>query len=419
MSRSRWHVRSLMLGASLYAFGAVVPHGYAQVRHGDHVRWHARYHGSADPAICITSTAGRSRGPINSTVSASSALARAISRVSMVPATIQNILSRVTGGTRSDIDGTLRSTISGANLYLLNPSGILFGPNAQLDVSGSFHATTANYIGLADGVRFNAVPSSADNLLTTAPPAAFGFLTSNPAPIDVQAGVGDFDVGITNVLQVPAGQTLSFVGGPINIGAAPGAFAGGFVFAPGGRINLVSVASPGEARFDGTGFSVDTFARLGDISIKGNSVIDGKEVFIRGGRLVIEQASILPGFFFLNGAPGDPPNGGEVNIQVSDSVNIKGPPPDFNGFSGILTFAGGPLPGDVPHISIKASSISLSEGALVQTVRQGPGNPSNISIEADTVEVRSGASIAARNEFEGPGGTLTVNARNVTLDSAG
>ena len=134
---------------------------------------------------------------------------------------------------------------------------------------------------------------------------------------------------------------------------------------------------------------------------------------------MIEQANILPGFFFLNGVSGDPPNGGEVNIQVSDSVNIKGPPSDFNGFSGILTFAGDPFPGDVPHISIKSSSISLSEGALVQTIRQGPGNPSNISIEADTVEVRSGASIAALNIFQGPGGTLTVNARNVTLDSAG
>ncbi|RPJ34778.1 MAG: filamentous hemagglutinin N-terminal domain-containing protein, partial [Planctomycetaceae bacterium] len=334
---------------------------------------------------------------------------------------IQNILSRVTGGTRSEIDGTLRSTISGANLYLLNPSGILFGPNAQLDVSGSFHATTADYIGLADGVRFNAVPSSADNLLTTAPPAAFGFLPSNPnpAPIDVQAGVLDFDFfAFTNVLQVPVGQTLSFVGGPINVGAAPEAPAGGFVFAPGGRINLVSVASPGEARFDGTGFSVDAFARLGDISIKGSSVIDGKEVFIRGGRLMIEEALILPGFFVQFGAPFEPPNGGEVNIQTSESVNIKGPPSTF-GLSGILTSAGNPSPGDVPHITIRSPSISLSEGAVVQTNRQGPGNPSNISIEADTVEVRSGAAVNVVNEFEGPGGTLTVNARDVTLDSAG
>ena len=158
-------------------------------------------------------------------------------------ATIQNILSRVTGGTRSEIDGTLRSTISGANLYLLNPSGILFGPNAQLDVSGSFHATTANYIGLADGVRFNAVPSSADNLLTTAPPSAFGFLTSNPAPIDVLRGGLDFNLGQLNVLNVPDGKTLSLVGGPINLGAAEQRDANGqiiqdarpaYLLAPGG-----------------------------------------------------------------------------------------------------------------------------------------------------------------------------------------
>lgn len=417
MSRSGWHVRALMLGASLYAFGAVVPHGYAQVA----------------TAITSDGTLGTAVAPSGNVYNINGGTIKGTNQFHSFgqfsvgtgdiasfngPATIQNILSRVTGGTRSEIDGTLRSTISGANLYLLNPSGILFGPNAQLDVSGSFHATTANYIGLADGVRFNAVPSPADTLLTTAPPAAFGFLTSDPAPIDVQAGVFDFDFGFTNVLQVPAGQTLSFVGGPLNIGAAPEALAGGFVFAPGGRINLVSVASPGEARLDGTGFSVDAFARLGDISIKGNSVIDGKEVFIRGGRLVIEEAMILPSWFFQLGAPVDPPDGGEVNIQASDSVNIKGPLSIFD-LSGIRTSAGEPFPGDVPHISIKASSLSVSEGAVVQTIRQGPGNPSNLSIEADTVEVRSGAQVAALNTFQGPGGTLTVSARDVTLDSAG
>src|ERR671925_304555 len=54
------------------------------------------------------------------------------------PAGIANILSRVTGGQRSEIDGRLQSTIPGANLYLLNPSGVLVGPNASLDISGSF-----------------------------------------------------------------------------------------------------------------------------------------------------------------------------------------------------------------------------------------------------------------------------------------
>jgi len=73
---------------------------------------------------------------------------------------IKNILSRVTGGQRSDIDGQLRTDgqlrSEGASLYLLNPSGVMFRPNASLDVSGSFHVSTADYLRLADGARFSA-----------------------------------------------------------------------------------------------------------------------------------------------------------------------------------------------------------------------------------------------------------------------
>src|SRR5262245_3691499 len=73
---------------------------------------------------------------------------------------IKHILSRVTGGQRSDIDGQLRTDgqlrSEGASLYLLNPAGVLFGPNASLDVSGSLHVSTADYLRLADGARFSA-----------------------------------------------------------------------------------------------------------------------------------------------------------------------------------------------------------------------------------------------------------------------
>jgi len=114
------------------------------------------------------------------------------------PPTITNILSRVTGGNPSHIDGTLRSEIAGANLYLLNPSGVLFGPNARLDVSGSFHVSTADYLRLADGARFVARLSE-NSTLSVAPPVAFGFLESQPAVITGQG----------SSLHVPAGATLS------------------------------------------------------------------------------------------------------------------------------------------------------------------------------------------------------------------
>ncbi len=98
------------------------------------------------------------------------------------PHSVSNIIGRVTGGQMSFIDGTIRSTIPGANLYLLNPAGMLFGENARLDVNGAFHASTADYVRLDDGGRFDA-RTPANSLLTVAPVAAFGFLGESPAPI--------------------------------------------------------------------------------------------------------------------------------------------------------------------------------------------------------------------------------------------
>src|SRR5437773_1829029 len=86
------------------------------------------------------------------------------------------LLSRVTGGNPSSIFGTIQTTGFGsANLFLLNPAGVLFGPTATLNLGGSFHVSTADYLRLTDGVRFNAIPGPQDALLSTAPVAAFGF----------------------------------------------------------------------------------------------------------------------------------------------------------------------------------------------------------------------------------------------------
>jgi filamentous hemagglutinin family protein len=77
------------------------------------------------------------------------------------PNSVANIISRVTGAQASSIDGTLSSTIPGANLYLINPRGILLGPNARLNLTGSFHASTADYLKFSDGTRFEATPTGA------------------------------------------------------------------------------------------------------------------------------------------------------------------------------------------------------------------------------------------------------------------
>jgi filamentous hemagglutinin family protein len=81
------------------------------------------------------------------------------------PNGITNILGRVTGTDGSDILGTL-GVDGGANLFLLNPNGILFGPDARLDISGSFTASTAERFIFADGAEFSAVNPKVVPLLT-------------------------------------------------------------------------------------------------------------------------------------------------------------------------------------------------------------------------------------------------------------
>jgi len=92
------------------------------------------------------------------------------------PASIVNIIGRVTGNQSSFIDGLLQVT-GQANLFFLNPNGIIFGKNASFDMSGSFLATTANSIRFADGQLFSATPQSTDSLLTITVPVGLQFGT--------------------------------------------------------------------------------------------------------------------------------------------------------------------------------------------------------------------------------------------------
>jgi len=340
-----------------------------------------------------------------------------------------NILARVTGGNPSDIFGTIDTLdFPGANFYLMNPAGILFGPTAQLNVDGSFHATTADYIKLgSDGVFY--ADAASGSTLTVSDPSAFGFLSANPGSIDVQTGGIDFDTFLpTAVLQVPEGQTLSLVGGTINMGT-PDFSTSGYLLAPAGTVNLVSVASPGEAALNG---SIDTnaFAQLGDIAISGGSIVDASNIYIRSGNLAIDESVVVPGAFafelsFVGLSP--LPDGGEVNIGVRNDMTISGTAPELLTFAppGIFVYTGDPLgnvvspAAEVPDINIDAGSLSISGAAGIQVQRNAPGGPGNVTINADTVTVGSGGSIVLINGYAGAGPSLTINAREVDVSGDG
>jgi filamentous hemagglutinin family protein len=159
------------------------------------------------------------------------------------PAGIENILTRVTGTNPSNILGTLGITGGNANLFLINPNGIIFGQNASLDVGGSFTATTANAIKLGDTGLFSASEPATSNLLTVRPSALF-FNAVAPGAI-VNQSLAQSLSGQTNSLdgpvglQVPIGKTLALIGGNV-------AIEGGNLTAAGGIIELGSVAGVGE-----------------------------------------------------------------------------------------------------------------------------------------------------------------------------
>jgi filamentous hemagglutinin family protein len=323
------------------------------------------------------------------------------------PANIQNILSRVTGDSPSSIDGTIRSGIQGANFYLINPKGIVFGPNASVDVSGSFAASTANYLKLADGARFVASLDADDSALSTAPVSAFGFLGENSGSISVQGPIKVLD-----------GKTISLVGGDLAVD-------GGTVQAPQGQINVASVQSAGEVPADlGTLNAAQftaAFPKQGQISLQNAATIDasgegGGSIVIRGARLTAVQSSIranttgatdgkgidvgiqndltlVNGGQIISASPTGQGAGGNINISAgSIALNGQGAvDQNFSPSTQITTSTGDSMNGGGParggDISIKTGSLDLENSAQISSASFGAGNAGRIDITASSIHI--------------------------------
>ena len=235
-----------------------------------------------------------------------------------------NILARVTDPNPSAIFGTIQTSgFDNANLFLMNPNGIVFGPNASLQVGGAVTFTTANNLRLADNVLFNASPgTSTDALLSAAPVAAFGFVGSNAAALAIQG----------STLKASRGQTLSLVGGnqtftttdpdtnnPISIPEGV-TITNGKLSAQSGQINLVSVEGPGEVLMNN--FEPIQTMALGHIHLSQGTLVKvsgnaGGTVRIRGGSLVVDNSTIAADSINANGAST------AIDITVTENVSLS------------------------------------------------------------------------------------------------
>lgn len=165
------------------------------------------------------------------------------------PNSVSNIVSRVTGDSASTINGRIISTIPEANLWLINPKGIVFGQGSSLDIQGSFHASTGDYVQLRDGTEFNADISEL-TLLTSSAPQAFGFITdetSSGATLKVE----------NTQLSVAEGEQISLVGRDVQLKAS-------VLSAPGGQVSAVSISDAGEVFYSDQGFEAYSLDENGE-----------------------------------------------------------------------------------------------------------------------------------------------------------
>ncbi|MEM6715520.1 MAG: filamentous hemagglutinin N-terminal domain-containing protein, partial [Cyanobacteria bacterium P01_C01_bin.147] len=285
------------------------------------------------------------------------------------PAAIENILTRVTGENGSLIDGVLG--VDGlANLYFLNPNGVIFGPNARLDVPGSFVTSTGNSFSFADGSEFSAL-SSAGESLTVSVPLGVQF---NDSP--------NGDITQTGTLAVDPGQTLTLFGDTVEHS--------GSLMAPGGTVQLLGnrVALTETA-------SVDASSAMG-----GGTVLIGGDYKGEGTVPNAQQTRVEPGATITANAleNGD---GGTV-IVWADGVTQ---------FGGSIAAQGGPLGGDGGFIETSGAQ-QLAVGNTAQVNTQAPnGNGGTWLLDPTDLEVvAAGGTATLVGNTNSPAAASTINA---------
>ncbi len=286
-------------------------------------------------------------------------------------ADVQNIFSRVTGGNISNIDGLLRAN-GGANLFLLNPAGIVFGPNARLDIGGSFFGSTADSVVFQDGSVFSATEANAPPLLTIDVPVGLQMGT-NPGNIQVQGtghqisgqivGFSPLDRSKNPIgLQVRGGNTLALVGANVQLD-------GGVLNAAGGRIEIGAVGgTPGTATEMvglnatdlGWQFNYAGIENLGNIDLSGKALVDisgeGGAIHLQGAHINLVGGSVL----FVNSQGAQ--LGGSIGIDASESIVFSGTA--ANGFPTLLRYevSGTGGGGD---IELTTRNLVLSDRAMI------------------------------------------------------
>ncbi|MCC5632153.1 filamentous hemagglutinin N-terminal domain-containing protein [Nostoc sphaeroides CHAB 2801] len=336
------------------------------------------------------------------------------------PGEITNILTRVTGGNASNILGTL-GVLGPANLFFINPNGIVFGPNALLNMGGSFVASSADSLVFDNGLEFSATNPLSPPLLTVNIPVGLR-LRENSASIVNQSSA---------VLYLPSGNTLGLVGGNVILD-------GGSLGVPGGRIELGGLAGAGIVGLNVQesqgiprvgSLSFPNGVERADVSLSKQAVvnvagggsgsigINGRNVDVLGG------SRLLAGIDSGLGSPGT--QAGNIEINATDKVVFSGSPFGFR--SSALNQLGKDAVGNSGGIEINARSVEVTDGGYLEANTVGKGNSGTIRVTATDKVVFSGSPLGFRSsalsqvgkEAVGNSGGIEINARSVEVTDGG
>lgn len=324
---------------------------------------------------------------------------------------LNNVISRVTGGTASNINGQLRLTagIGAPDFYFINPAGVVFGAGASLNVPGAFHVGTADYIAFPDG-EFHADLGNSSTL-STAAPEAFGFLGTQNNDLVVKNGAN---------LSLSNGDTLSLVGGDIEINNARVRNLNG------GDLRVAAVGlTATEIAF--TGSMADTSGDLavlngGRVYTETSGAADAGDVTVMAGDITIDdQGGSASGTYIGTGntSTSTGGSGGAVDITATGNVDILG-----GGQINANTYAAG----DSGSISVTADDIYIDNqtssawytGILSYSDSAATGDAQGATIDASgTVSVVNGSEISSNTYGSGDAGWISITADDLLVDGQG
>ena len=307
--------------------------------------------------------------------------------------TIENIITRITGNSISQIDGSIGANGT-ANLFLLNPNGIVFTENAALNLGGSFIGSTANSINFADDTQFSATNPSSNSLLTVSIPA--GLQYGEDAGDIVVEGAGnnlfiDPNTFFTDKSDRPVGlevspnKTLALIGGNIEL-------TGGNLTAPEGRIELGGVSN-GEVglAIDESGWILNYAAVDGfkDINLFDRASVDasgngGGDISVSGATVGVYDGSAI-----FADTLGDAP-GGEVKIFAESALEVVGFSSEQLFISRIYSDVPLGGTGDGGNVTVDAGYLLLDFGGQIGASTFDLGNTGNVTVNAGEIEIYEG-----------------------------